>query len=156
MSCDTQYCHPDYHSDVSDEDDFTNKQDICGDRDITGLSVIGDGRQRILVDVSVHGSVHLRNHRVHVYGGALMLLQAGAPTAWCLIRSRARTLRTSPSKCSRLSCRFLFAPKAVDETIRSSRPLLPSVNKPGGFVYRGEKLADLLYGAYVFADWNNR
>ncbi|CAN0432934.1 unnamed protein product [Ascophyllum nodosum] len=36
-----EYCHPDYFSSSSSEDDYTNGIDICGDRNVIGSSVTG-------------------------------------------------------------------------------------------------------------------
>eukprot|EP00903_Cladosiphon_okamuranus_P006181 g6078.t1 len=36
-----EYCHPDYYDDIDEEQDFTDGVDICGDRSLTGLAVIG-------------------------------------------------------------------------------------------------------------------
>ena len=36
-----EYCHPDYYSDKDSERDFVGDVDVCGDRLITGHSVIG-------------------------------------------------------------------------------------------------------------------
>ena len=36
-----EYCHPDYFSSSSSEDNYTSGIDICGDRNVTGSSVIG-------------------------------------------------------------------------------------------------------------------
>lgn len=36
-----EYCHPDYYSDADGEDEFVGDVNICGDRLITGHSVIG-------------------------------------------------------------------------------------------------------------------
>ncbi|CAM9182128.1 unnamed protein product, partial [Laminaria digitata] len=36
-----EYCHPDYYSDADGEDEFVGDVDVCGDRLITGHSVIG-------------------------------------------------------------------------------------------------------------------
>lgn len=36
-----EYCHPDYYSDTDDEVEFVGGVDVCGERLITGHSVIG-------------------------------------------------------------------------------------------------------------------
>ncbi|CAM9956915.1 unnamed protein product, partial [Ascophyllum nodosum] len=36
-----EYCHFDYDSSLSSEDDYTGGNDICGDRSIVGTTVIG-------------------------------------------------------------------------------------------------------------------
>lgn len=44
-----EYCHPDYYSDVDDEQEFTAGVDICGSRTLTGLAVIGTWAGRVAV-----------------------------------------------------------------------------------------------------------
>lgn len=36
-----QYCHPSYHS-AADDSKYTNGVDVCGDRSVTGLAIIGE------------------------------------------------------------------------------------------------------------------
>ena len=46
-----EYCHPDYDSTDEGEDVFTNGNDLCGARSVTGLAVIGKGANRTFITI---------------------------------------------------------------------------------------------------------
>ena len=67
-----EYCHFDYDSSISSEDDYTGGNDICGDRSVLGTTVIGE-RLRIRkrtsfsmkpIGCSEHGLLFTDNARV--------------------------------------------------------------------------------------------
>eukprot|EP00903_Cladosiphon_okamuranus_P006180 g6077.t1 len=54
-----EYCHPDYYDDIDEERDFTNGVDICGDRSLTGLAVIGGYVYRGLMFADLLGGAYV-------------------------------------------------------------------------------------------------
>eukprot|EP00903_Cladosiphon_okamuranus_P010392 g9830.t1 len=64
-----EYCHPDYYDDTDEEQAFTNGVDICGDRSLTGHSVIGGYVYRggYFADVIGGAYVFADNQNMNVY-----------------------------------------------------------------------------------------